>query len=175
MEDEENEYDTSDPFIDTEAPDPPYDPAYHLAYAKGQEPLPRNNQPYASAGYASKQLRHQEHASDSSSEDTVESTDPISQDGKEPEQSDEDAEGVSGDHDTHQTNSAEHNGMNLDDNIDFGFQRNHVEEDHGLIDYTIDLDSYLPVAQTENVEEPPDSEPTRKSRKRKTTGYRKKK
>ena len=77
-------------------------------------------------------------------------------------------EGVSGDHDTHQANSAEYNGMNLDDNINFGFQRNHVEEDHGPIDYTIDLEGYLPVAQTENVEEPPDSEPTRKSRKRRT-------
>ena len=174
-EDEENEYDTNDPFIDTEAPDPPYDPAHPHAFAIGQEPLPRINQPYASAGYASKQLRHQEHPSDSSSEDTVECNDPNSQDGKEPEQSDEDEEGVRGDHDTHQANSAEYNGMNLDDNINFGFQRNHVEEDHGPIDYTIDLEGYLPVAQTENVEEPPDSEPTRKSRKRKTTGYRKKK
>ena len=133
--------------------------------------MPRINQPYASAGYASKQLRLQEHPSDSSSEDTVECNDPNSQDGKEPEQSDEDAEGVSGDHDTHQANSAEYNGMNLDDDINFGFQRNHVEEDHGPIDYTIDLDSYLPVAQTENVEEPPDSEPTRKSRKRKPSAW----
>ena len=170
-EDEEDEYDTTDPFIDTEAPDQPYDPALHLAFAESQEPLLRNDRPYyASGGHASKQLRIQEHASDSSSEDSVESTDPPSQEGKEPEQSDEEGERVRGDHDTHQTNSAEHNGMNLDDIIDFGFQRNHVEEN-------IDLHDWLPPSldQPENVEEPPVSEPTRKSRKRKPTAYRKKK
>ena len=59
-----------------------------------------------------------------------------------------------------------------------GFENNHVEEPHVPVNDVPDLGDFLPILyldQTDPGVEPPDSEPTRKSRKRKTTAYRKKK
>ncbi len=54
---------------------------------------------------------------------------------------------------------------------DAGFEGNHVEEHFDPVDVDVDFGGFLPIPTGD---EPPDSEPTRKSRKRKTTANRKK-
>lgn len=75
-----------------------------------------------------------------------ESTGTIAQEGKEPEDSDEDEEGVSGDHATHGTDSAEYNGMaNLgENNVDLHFESNHEEKEKDPIDFQAILPPFQP-------------------------------